>query len=124
MAYLLDLYVLATSLVTIASVVCNYTDTPQDDAWVAKAYKVLEQFAFLGNKAKNQTHGRNKDKGMIEETKEMIDVAAASTAIMTLTAWLPPVASLFTVIWLGLRIYESDTIQKLIFGKTLTSNKK
>ena len=61
---------------------------------------------------------------MIEETKEMIDVAAASTAIMTLTAWLPPVASLFTVIWLGLRIYESDTIQKLIFGKTLTSNKK
>ena len=31
MAYLLDLYVLATSLVTIASVVCNYTDTPKDD---------------------------------------------------------------------------------------------
>ena len=53
MAYLLDLYVFATSLVTIASVICNYTDTPKDDVWVAKAYKVLEQFAFLGNKAKN-----------------------------------------------------------------------
>jgi len=51
-SYLLDLYVLATSLVTIASVVCNYTDTPKDDALVAKAYKVLEQFAFLNNKAK------------------------------------------------------------------------
>jgi len=52
MGYLLDLYVLATSLVTIASVVCDYTDTPKDDALVAKAYRILEQFAFLGNKAK------------------------------------------------------------------------
>ena len=52
MSYLIDLYVLATSLVTIASIVCNYTDTPKDDALVAKAYKVLERFAFLGNKAK------------------------------------------------------------------------
>ena len=52
MAYLLNLYVLATSLVTIASVVCNYTDTPKDDVFVAKAYKILEQFAFLGSKAK------------------------------------------------------------------------
>ena len=53
MSYLIDAYVLATSLVTIASVVCNYTETPKDDVWVAKAYKVLEQFAFLGNKAKD-----------------------------------------------------------------------
>jgi hypothetical protein len=52
MEYLLDLYVFATTIVTIASIVCNYTDTPKDDALVAKAYKVLEQFAFLGNKAK------------------------------------------------------------------------
>ena len=52
MSYLIELYVRATSLVTIASVICNYTDTPKDDALVAKAYKILEQFAFLGNKAK------------------------------------------------------------------------
>ena len=52
MEYLLDLYVFATTIVTIASIVCNYTDTPKDDALVAKAYKVLERFAFLGNKAK------------------------------------------------------------------------
>ena len=52
MEYLVELYVLATSLVTIASVICNYTDTPNDDAFVAKAYKLLEQFAFLGGKAK------------------------------------------------------------------------
>lgn len=54
MTYLIDLYVLATSLVTVASVICNYTDTPKDDVWVAKAYKVMEQFAFLGGKAKQQ----------------------------------------------------------------------
>ena len=54
---------------------------------------------------------------MIEETKEMVDVAAASTAVLTLAAWLPPVASLFTIIWLGLRIYESDTVQQLLGKK-------
>jgi hypothetical protein len=27
---------------------------------------------------------------------------------------LPPTASLFTIVWLGIRIYESDTIQKLV----------
>jgi len=52
MEYLINAYIVATSLVTLASVVANYTDTPKDDVWVAKAYKVLEMFAFLNNKAK------------------------------------------------------------------------
>tara|TARA_R110000796_G_C14483222_1_gene426931 strand:+ start:179 stop:349 length:171 start_codon:yes stop_codon:yes gene_type:complete len=50
----------------------------------------------------------------VEEGKEVIDIAAASTGIMSLAAWLPPTASLFTIIWLGIRIYESETIQKLV----------
>jgi len=56
---------------------------------------------------------------MIEETKEVVDVVAASTAILTIGALLPPIASLFTIVWLGLRIYESDTVQNLI-NKTET----
>ena len=52
MEYLTEMYIVATSLVTLASVICNYTDTPKDDAFVSKAYKLLEQFAFLGSKAK------------------------------------------------------------------------
>ena len=54
MDYLINAYVILTSVVTIASIIANYTDTPKDDAWVAKAYKILETFAFLNNKAKQQ----------------------------------------------------------------------
>ena len=54
MEYLLAGYTIATSLVTVASIITNYTDTPKDDAFVAKAYKVLETFAFLRNKAKQK----------------------------------------------------------------------
>ena len=49
----------------------------------------------------------------LDTGKDVIDVAAASTALMTMATWLPPVASLFTIIWLGIRIWETDTIQKL-----------
>ena len=51
---------------------------------------------------------------MVEETKQAIDVAAASTALLTMAAWLPPTASLLTIVWMALRIYESDTVQKLV----------
>ena len=51
---------------------------------------------------------------MTQEGKQVLDLAAASTGIMSVAAWLPPVASLFTIVWLGIRIYESDTVQKLI----------
>ena len=54
---------------------------------------------------------------MVEETKEALDVVAVSTGLMSLAAWLPPVASLFTIIWMGIRIYESDTVQQLIGRK-------
>lgn len=54
---------------------------------------------------------------MVEETKEVMDIAAASTGVLAMAAWLPPVASLFTIVWLGLRIYESDTVQGLLGRK-------
>ena len=57
---------------------------------------------------------------MIDSTKEVLDVAAASTAVASLAAWLPPTASILTIIWLGIRIYESNTVQKLLNG----TNKK
>jgi len=50
---------------------------------------------------------------MVEETKEVLDIAAVSTGVLSLAAWLPPIASLFTIIWMGLRIWESDTVREL-----------
>ena len=54
---------------------------------------------------------------MVETTKEVLDVAAASTAVLSMAAWLPPTASILTILWLGIRIYESDTVQSLL-GRT------
>ena len=54
---------------------------------------------------------------MIESTKEVLDIAAASTAVASLAAWLPPTASILTIVWLGIRIYESVTIQNLVHGR-------
>jgi hypothetical protein len=50
---------------------------------------------------------------MTQEGKQILDLAAASTGIMSVATWLPPIASLFTIVWLGIRIWESDTVQNL-----------
>jgi len=49
-----------------------------------------------------------------ESVKETVDIVAASTGLLSLVAWLPPTASLFTIVWLGIRIFETETIQKLL----------
>lgn len=56
---------------------------------------------------------RFKDKKMVEETKDMLDVAAGSTAVLTVAAWVPPIAGIFSIIWFAIRIWESDTIREL-----------
>ena len=61
---------------------------------------------------------------MVEETKEMLDVAAASTAVLSMAAWLPPTASILTIIWLGIRIYESNTVQSIVKGTKKTLDKQ
>ena len=54
---------------------------------------------------------------MLDDKKDIVDVAAAGTAVMSYAAWLPPTASLFTIIWLGIRIFETKTVQNLIKRK-------
>jgi hypothetical protein len=48
---------------------------------------------------------------MVESGKEVIDLAAGSTAVLALAAWLPPVSSLFAILWFAIRIWESDTVK-------------
>ena len=52
---------------------------------------------------------------MDESTKHLIDLSAIFTAVGTMLSWLPHLASLFTIIWMAIRIWETNTVQK-IFG--------
>lgn len=52
-----------------------------------------------------------------EDAKTVIDGFAVGGTVATLAGWLPPVASLLTIVWLSIRIWESDTVQKMFNGK-------
>jgi hypothetical protein len=43
---------------------------------------------------------------MFEKVKLVIDWSAVGVAISTIAGWLPALASLFSVIWLGFLIYD------------------
>jgi len=45
------------------------------------------------------------------------DVLSIATVLGTLAQWLPAIAALFTVIWTGIRIIETDTVQRLLGKK-------
>jgi hypothetical protein len=46
-----------------------------------------------------------------EGVKVIGDAVSVATVIGTLAQWLPSIAALFTIIWTGFRIYETDTVQ-------------
>jgi hypothetical protein len=46
-----------------------------------------------------------------DTAKAVADGAAVLTTVGVMATWLPPLASLFTIIYLGLRIWESDTVR-------------
>jgi len=48
-----------------------------------------------------------------DTAKAVADGAAVLTTVGVMVTWLPPLASLFTIIYLGLRIWETDTVRKL-----------
>lgn len=50
----------------------------------------------------------------VEHVKTAVDGVSLGTVIATFAGWLPKVAALLTVLWTGIRIYESATVQKLI----------
>ena len=50
----------------------------------------------------------------VETIKNVGDVISVFTVVGALVEMLPSIAALFTIIWTGLRIYESDTVQGLV----------
>lgn len=49
-----------------------------------------------------------------EGTKHVLDGLSVITVLGALVQILPAVAALFTIVWTGIRIYETDTVQGLI----------
>ena len=55
---------------------------------------------------------------MKHETEEVVksglDAVSVFTMVGALVEVLPSVAALFTIVWTGIRIYESETVKNLI----------
>jgi hypothetical protein len=47
-----------------------------------------------------------------EAVKQIADGVSVITVIGTLAGILPSIAAIFTIIWTGIRIYETDTVQR------------
>ena len=52
-----------------------------------------------------------------EGTKTVVDAISVVTVVGTIGEVLPPLAALFTLIWTGIRIYETRTVQRML-GRT------
>jgi hypothetical protein len=52
-----------------------------------------------------------------EGTKQAIDAVSVLTVVGTIGDVLPPLAALFTLVWTGIRIYETETVQGLLGRK-------
>lgn len=51
---------------------------------------------------------------MNEEVKQSIDVVAGGVTLGAYFSWLPEATALASLVWVLLRIYETDTVQKLL----------
>jgi hypothetical protein len=49
-----------------------------------------------------------------EATKHIVDIVSVATVLGTLTDMLPSISALFTIVWVGIRIYETDTVQRIL----------
>jgi len=52
-----------------------------------------------------------------ETAKHVMDAASIATVVGALAGLLPAIAALFTIIWTGIRIYETDTVQRWLKGR-------
>lgn len=53
-----------------------------------------------------------------ENTKHIVDAVSVTTVVGTLTAWLPPIAAFFSIVWTILRIWE------MVTGKSISERRK
>ena len=54
---------------------------------------------------------------MSETGKHVGDAVSIVTVVGTLAQVLPSIAAIFTIVWTSIRIYETETVQKIL-GKS------
>ena len=52
-----------------------------------------------------------------ETTKHVVDALSIMTVVGTLVDMLPSIAAIFTIVWTGIRIWETETVQNLLGRK-------
>jgi hypothetical protein len=52
-----------------------------------------------------------------ETAKHVVDALSIMTVVGTLVEMLPSVAAIFTIVWTGIRIWETETVQNLLGRK-------
>lgn len=52
-----------------------------------------------------------------EHAKHTLDLIGVAVVLSALADWLPPLAALASLIWTCIRIYETDTVQRLLGRK-------
>jgi hypothetical protein len=52
-----------------------------------------------------------------ETAKQFVDGLSLVTVIGTLMEMLPSVSALLSIVWVGIRIYETKTVQKMLGRK-------
>lgn len=53
-----------------------------------------------------------------ETTRDGLDALSILTVVGTLIEMLPSIAAVVTIVWTSIRIYETNTVQKLLRKKT------
>lgn len=59
-----------------------------------------------------------------DTVKHATDALSVVTVVGTLMEMLPAVAALFTIVWTAIRIYETDTVQRLLGKEKLNEEGK
>lgn len=50
---------------------------------------------------------------LTDTSKNLIDGLSIITVVGALVDMLPSIAAIFTIVWTGIRIWETDTVKKL-----------
>jgi chromate transport protein ChrA len=61
---------------------------------------------------------------MSESAKHVGDAVSIVTVVGTLAQVLPSIAAIFTIVWTSIRIYETETVQKILGKKKVEDVKE